>query len=57
MKKYPNISEEELTELARQKRNEYQRDWKRKNPEKVKQYKENYWKNQVLKDLEVTKRG
>lgn len=47
-----NISDKELKELARKKRNEYMRSWKRKNPDKVKEYQNNYWERQALKDLE-----
>lgn len=48
-----NISENELKELARIKKNEYQRSWNSKNKDKVKQYKEDYWKREVLKDMVV----
>ena len=36
-----------LLEKARQAKNEYQRQWRKKNPEKVKQYQESYWIRKV----------
>ena len=36
-----------LLEKARQAKNEYQRQWRKKNPEKVRQYQENYWVKKV----------
>lgn len=32
-----------MTDEAKQARREYKRAWNRNNPEKVKQYQENYW--------------
>lgn len=46
------FNEEELKEIARKKRNEYMRKWRKKNKDKVKQYNKNYWKKQALKDIE-----
>lgn len=43
-----HMTEEELKELARKKKNEYQRKWRAKNKDKVKQYNKNYWKRKVL---------
>ena len=36
-----------LSEAARQARNAYQREYKRKNPDKVKQYMANYWERKA----------
>ena len=62
------LNNEKLKELARLKKNEYsrnwrkanreraneyQREWRRANPDKVREYQENFWKRQVLKDLEA----
>lgn len=32
-----------MTEAAKQARRAYKREWARKNPDRVKQYNENYW--------------
>lgn len=32
-----------MDESAQKKRNEYQRNWNKKNKEKIKKYQENYW--------------
>ncbi|NLD33159.1 MAG: hypothetical protein GX662_13040 [Trichococcus flocculiformis] len=37
----------QLSEEARKARNEYYREWRKKNPEKVKQAQENYWKKKA----------
>lgn len=36
-----------LKDLARQKRNEYHRKWQKKNPEKVKQAQNRYWEKKA----------
>ena len=47
-----NITEKELMELARQKKNEYAKAWKKANPDKVRKHMNDYWKRVALKDLE-----
>ena len=37
----------ELTDKAKQARNSYQRDWRLKNSEKMKQYSANYWERKA----------
>lgn len=46
-----NITQEQLEELALEKRREYQRNWRAKNKDKVKMYNETYWKNQVKEEI------
>lgn len=36
-----------LSKEARMKRNEYLREWRRRNPEKVAKYNAKYWENKV----------
>jgi DNA-binding NarL/FixJ family response regulator len=38
---------ETLSEKARKLKNEYQKNWKRKNPDKVKKYIANYWERKA----------
>lgn len=40
----------ELTPEARIKRSAYQREWRKKNPDKVIKYQAAYWEKRVLKD-------
>jgi DNA invertase Pin-like site-specific DNA recombinase len=37
----------ELSERAKELRNQYQRQWKRKHPEKIRQYFKNYWEGKA----------
>lgn len=46
-----NLTDKELQELARQKKNEYQRNWRKKNPEAQKKYQDRYWRKRALEDL------
>ena len=39
-------------EAARQAKNEYQREWRSKNREKVRQYNQNYWEKKALQSEE-----
>lgn len=48
-----NLTDIEIEELARIKRNEYNRNWKRANPEKNKMYQDRYWAKKALEDKEV----
>lgn len=41
--------ESKLSEEARQKRNEYVRNWKRAHPEKRKEYQRRFWEKQAAK--------
>lgn len=45
----------ELSEEARRKRNEYQRKWRRENPDKVRQAQARYWNRQAQGDSEGQK--
>lgn len=38
-----------MSEAAKQKRRDYINNWRRKNPEKVKQYNKTYWERQAAK--------
>jgi len=46
-----NLSDAEMAKLAR---NAYLREWRRQNPEKVKQYQINHWKKK-FKEMQETK--
>ena len=39
-----------LSEAARKKRSEYQRLYRQRNPERVKQWQANHWEREALKD-------
>lgn len=41
-----------LSEAAREKRNAYQREWRKKNPDKVKKYEEQKWERAAAHDNE-----
>lgn len=38
----------ELSEAARQARNKYSREYRRKNPDKIKRYNDNYWERKAM---------
>jgi Tfp pilus assembly protein PilO len=40
-----------MNEEARRLRNEYMREYRKKNPEKVKRIQERYWENRAVKEL------
>lgn len=42
------------SEAARRKVNEYNRKWRKKNPDKVKEYNDRYWEKQAAKDQQAT---
>lgn len=42
----------QLSEEARLKRNEYIRNWRKNNKDKVKQYNDRHWENLVAKEVE-----
>lgn len=41
-----------MNDKAREKRNEYLREWRKKNKDKVKKYNVNYWERKVSNDNE-----
>jgi hypothetical protein len=43
------MTEQELAEQVKKAKAEYNREWRRKNPEKVKQNLERYWRRKALK--------
>jgi len=45
------FTDEQLEELARELQREYLREWRRNNPDKVKEYNERYWKKKALEML------
>ncbi len=46
---------EQLEELAREKQREYLREWRRNNPDKVKEYNKRYWRKKALEMLKENK--
>lgn len=46
------LSDEQLREAARKEKNEYQKQWARKHPERVKKYAEEYWTRRALRKIE-----
>ena len=51
--KEKELTEEELKDKARLARNRYAREYRRKNPEKIKAINERYWIKKALKALEL----
>ena len=47
---------EQLEELAREKQREYLREWRKKNPDKVKEYNKRYWRKKALEMLKESKK-
>ncbi len=45
------FTDEQLEELAREKQREYLREWRKKNPDKVKEYNKRYWRKKALEML------
>ena len=43
-----------MSERARQLRNESMRQWKKKNPDRVRQYNETYWEKKARQESEMT---
>ncbi len=43
----------EVTERAKELQREYLRNWRRKNPDKMKQYSESYWMRKAEKEREA----
>ena len=46
-----------MNEIARLARNQYMREWRKKNPEKEKAIKARYWENRARKEEEARKNG
>lgn len=49
--KMNNLTDKEIQELAREKQREYQREWRKRNPEKIKEYNQRYWIRRALREL------
>ena len=49
------MSNIQLKELARQAQNKYNREWRKKNPEKARRIQENYWLRKAEKLLQEQK--
>lgn len=49
------ITEQELEQAAREKKAEYYRNWRKKNPAAVKKHQDTYWKKKVLEELKEQK--
>ena len=41
----------DIKEQARLLKNEYQREWRRKNPERAREHQKSYWERQAIKQL------
>ena len=54
--KMNNLTDKEIQELAREKQREYQREWRKKNPDKVKEYNKRYWRKKALEMLKESKK-
>jgi|HigsolmetaGSP11D_1036233.scaffolds.fasta_scaffold00512_8 hypothetical protein len=46
------VDEKTMEEKAREIRNQYYRDWRKKNPDKVRQYNQKRWLKKAQKELE-----
>lgn len=44
------MSNEKIKDLARQKRNEYHRNWQKQNPEKVQQAQQRFWEKKAKQE-------
>ena len=49
------LTDEQLQELAKKIRREYQREWRKKNPDKVSEYNKRYWRRKALEMLKESK--
>lgn len=45
------LTDKEIQELAREKQREYLREWRKRNPDKVREYNKRYWKKKALEML------
>ena len=50
-----NLTDKELQEKARELRNEYQRNWRKENQEKIKEYNQRYWEKKAKEELKGDK--
>ena len=50
-----NLTDKELQEKARELRNEYQRNWRKKNQEKIREYNQRYWERKAKEELKGDK--
>lgn len=48
---------EDIKELAQKERQEYFRNWRKQNPDKVKKHNENYWMRKAAQRVEEQKRS
>ena len=45
------LTDKEIQELAKELQREYLREWRKKNPDKVKEYNQRYWRRRALREL------
>ena len=45
------LTDEQIKELARELQREYLRLWRKRNPEKIKEYNERYWRRRAIREL------
>mgnify|MGYP000864639481 FL=1 len=49
------LTDEQIKELARELQREYLRLWRKKNPDKIKEYNERYWRRRAIRELKENK--
>jgi len=49
------LTDEQIKELAREKQREYLREWRKRNPDKIKEYNQRYWRKKALEMLKENK--
>jgi len=49
------LTDEQIKELARELQREYLRLWRKRNPEKIKEYNQRYWRKKALEMLKENK--
>jgi len=49
------LTDKQLEELAREKQREYLREWRRNNPDKVREYNKSYWRRRAIRELKENK--
>ncbi len=50
------LTDEQLEELALEARRKYYREWRRNNPDKVREYRKRYWRKKALEMLKESKK-
>ena len=45
------LTDEQVQELARELQRDYLRLWRKRNPEKIKEYNERYWRRRAIREL------